>query len=99
MCMTRVQIGLAAIVGSTLAAMPQLAYAQQTCAPRPVARLESVKNSVQLVPASTRAPIMAARQLAVCAGDTIQVGDNSRAVVLMLASNTPLVIDQNSSSS
>ena len=94
--MTRVQRGLAAIVGSSLAAIPQLAYAQQTCAPRPVARLESVKNSVQLVPASTRAPILAARQLPICAGDTIQVGDNSRAVVLMVASNTPLVIDQNS---
>lgn len=94
--MTTVQRGLTAIVGSTFAAIPHLAHAQQTCEPRPVARIESVKNSVQLVQASTRVSVLAARQLPICAGDTIQVGDKSRAVVLMLASNTPLVIDQNS---
>jgi tetratricopeptide (TPR) repeat protein len=32
----------------------------------------------------------------VCPGETIQVGSNSRAVILILASNTPMVLDQNS---
>ena len=95
--MTSVRRALTALASlRTLAAIPQLAERQQTCAPRPVARIESVKNTVQFVQASTRAAIPAARDVQVCAGDTIQVGDNSRAVVLMLGSNTPLVIDQNS---
>ena len=76
-------------VALTLIANPRLARGQQACTPRPVALFESVNNSVQLVQASTRAPIQAARQVPVCAGDTIQVGDNSRAVLLMLGSNTP----------
>ena len=94
--MTSVRGAFTAIVVLTLAAIPHLAQAQQTCTPRPVARIESVRNSVQLVQVSTRAPIPAAREGLICAGDTIQVGDNSRAVVLMLGPNTPLVIDQNS---
>jgi tetratricopeptide (TPR) repeat protein len=69
--------------------------AQQRCA-QPVAIFESVKNSVQLLQASTRAPQPAVRRLAVCPGETIHVGSNSRAVVLILASNTPLALDQNS---
>ena len=87
--------GLTVIVGLALVALPQLAHAQQSCA-SPVAVFESVKNTVQLLQASTRAAIPAARQVQVCAGDTIEVGDNSRAVLLMIRSNTPLVIDQNS---
>ncbi len=75
---------------------PPLARAQRTCAPRPVALFQSIKNSVQLVQASTRALIQPVRQLPICTGDTVRVGDDSRAVVLMLESNTPLVIDQNS---
>ena len=84
------------LVGLTLVAVPQPARAQQPCASRPVALFESVKNTVQLLQASTRAAIPAARQVPVCAGDTVRVGDNSRAVLLMVGSNTPLVIDQNS---
>ena len=77
-----------------LVAMPSDAIAQVPCA-NPVALFESVKNSVELVQASATAPQTAARQVRVCAGDRIRVGDNSRAVILILASNTPLAIDQN----
>jgi tetratricopeptide (TPR) repeat protein len=61
-----------------------------------VARIESITNSVQIIQVSSKAPVLATREGQICAGDTIQVGDNSRALVLMLGSNTPLVIDQNS---
>lgn len=83
------------VVGG-LVCLPKAGWAQQTCTPRPVALVESVRNTVQIVQASTKAVTQAARQIPVCAGDTIRVGDDSRAVVLMLESNTPLVIDQNS---
>jgi tetratricopeptide (TPR) repeat protein len=84
-----------ALATAAILAPPKPAFAQQTCA-RPVARFESVTNSVQLVQASTRTSMRAAGQVAVCARDTIQVGDNSRAIILILASNTPLRLDQNS---
>jgi tetratricopeptide (TPR) repeat protein len=87
---------LIAVVAIGFIAMASPADAQQTCTPRPVALFESVRNSVQVVQASTRAPIPGARRLPVCAGDTIRVGDNSRAVIVMLGSNTPFTIDQNS---
>jgi len=87
---------LITVVALGLIAAARPASAQRSCTPRPVALFESVRNSVEVVQASTRAAIRAARQFAVCAGDRIQVGDNSRAVIVMLASNTPLVIDQNS---
>ena len=79
----------------SLVAMPGEAIAQVPCA-NPVALFESVKNSVQIVQASTAAPQPATRQVRVCPGDTIRVGDNSRAVIIILTSNTPLAIDQNS---
>src|SRR4029450_4649965 len=88
--------GLIVIVGLTLVASPQLARGQQSCASRPVALVESVKNTVQLLKASTREAIPAARLVPGCAGDTVRGGDDSRAVLLVVASNTPLVIDQNS---
>jgi tetratricopeptide (TPR) repeat protein len=67
----------------------------QTVCPTPIARFESVTNSVQIVQASTQAARSAARPVTVCPGDTIRVGDNSRAVVVILSTNTPLAIDQN----
>jgi tetratricopeptide (TPR) repeat protein len=70
-------------------------FAQQRCA-QPVAVVESVTNTVMVLQASTRAPQPAVRRFAVCPGETIQVGSNSRAVILILASNTPLALDQNS---
>ena len=74
---------------------PYEVFAQQRCA-QPVAIFESVRNNVLLLQASTRVPQPAVRRLAVCPGETIQVGSNSRAVILILASNTPLALDQNS---
>ena len=75
--------------------LPMRAEAQDRC-PRPVAIFESVTNTVQLLQASTRAAQPAVRRLTICPGETIQVGSNSRAVILILASNTPLALDQNS---
>src|SRR4051794_2912030 len=75
-------------------ALTQPARGQETCA-NPVALFESVRNAVQVVPATNRPTAPAARQQRVCAGDTIRVGDNSRAVVLILSSNTPIALDQN----
>ncbi len=70
------------------------ASAQSQC-PQPVALFESVTNNVQVVAVSAQAPIRPARRTAVCAGDRVSVGDNSRAVLLVLSSNTPLALDQN----
>ncbi len=85
---------LAVFAGLLALAMPVSARAQETCT-NPVALFESVENSVQILQTTTRAPRPAVRQVRVCAGETIQVGDNSRAVILILSSNTPLAIDQN----
>jgi tetratricopeptide (TPR) repeat protein len=79
-----------------LIATSHVAHAQRMCAPRPIALFQSIKNRVDLLQATTRAPIQPARQLPICIGDTVRVGNESRAVVLMLESNTPLIIDQNS---
>ena len=92
--MTRATLSLALGVIAGLG-VPAAAAAQQRCA-QPVALFQSVTNSVQVLQASTRAAGPATRLLGVCTGDTIRVGDNSRAVVLMIGSNTPLAIDQNS---
>lgn len=94
MVVVRRSLALLAVALAT-AAVPAPAGAQPLCA-RPVALVESVKNSVQLVPTSTKLAIPATRRAAICAGDVVRVGDNSRAVVLILNSNTPLAIDQNS---
>lgn len=83
------------IVAGTLLGVPGLAEAQQRCS-RPVALFESVTHTVALVQASTRIAVPGVRLLPICSGDTIRVGDDSRAVILVLASNTPLAIDQNS---
>ena len=88
----RVLVAGAAFV---LGALPTDSQAQQRCPTPPVALFETATNSVQLIAASTRVPVPASRQLQVCSGDTIRVGDNSRAVILILASNTPFAIDQN----
>src|SRR5262245_9214140 len=92
-------IRFAILVGLVAIGMPAAARAQEICT-NPVALFESVQNSgptpensVQIVQAG--ASRTAGRQLRICAGDTIRVGDNSRAVILILASNTPFVIDQN----
>src|SRR5687768_2834785 len=82
-----------AIAGVVLSAAP--ARGQPACA-SPVAIVESVKNTVQLVQASTKSTQPAARRVTVCTGDTIRVGENSRAVILLLSTNTPLALDQNS---
>src|SRR5262245_21167976 len=81
-----------------VSAAPTAVSAQSVCAAGapPVAIVESVKNSVQLVLASTKASQPATRRVNVCMGDVIRVGANSRAVILILASNTPLAVDQNS---
>ena len=73
---------LIAFVAAGSVAIPHPAEAQQTCTPRPVALFESVRNGVQLVQASTRAPIRASRQVPVCAGFQRAIDleqDNSRA--------------------
>jgi Tfp pilus assembly protein PilF len=82
-----------AIAAVFMSAAP--AHAQSTCA-SPVAIVESVKNTVQLVQASTKVPQAAVRRVNVCTGDSIRVGENSRAVILILSTNTPLALDQNS---
>ena len=89
------QLYVATLCGVFLLLAPARAVAQQRCV-QPVAIFESVKNSVQLLQASTKTSQPAVRRLAVCPGETIQVGSNSRAVILILASNTPLALDQNS---
>jgi hypothetical protein len=62
-------------VASLLA--PSTVFAQQRCT-QPVAIFESVKNSVMVLQASTRATQPAGRSLAVCPSETIQIGSNSR---------------------
>jgi tetratricopeptide (TPR) repeat protein len=86
---------IVAFLVSVEAALPTPAQAQEPC-PQPIASFQSVQNSVQLIQATTRAAQQVSPRLPVCAGDTIQVGDHSRAVIVILATNTPLVIDQNS---
>ena len=87
-----------ATVGLTvvwLALPAAAAFAQQPCT-NPIALFESVKNGVQVTPASTAPARRAAQRASICEGDRIQVADNSRAVILILATNTPIAIDQNS---
>ena len=93
--MTPRNLLVAVLSGLVAVLTPDTLFAQQRCA-QPVAIFESVNNSVQLLQASTRAPQPAVRRLAVCPGETIEVGNNSRAVILLLASNTPISLDQNS---
>lgn len=88
-------------VGATLFAIalvalgyPASAAAQQPCSD-PVALFQSVRNSVQLVQVSTGAPLRAAQQVPVCAGDRIEVGDDSRATIFILASGPLFTINQN----
>ena len=90
---TRKAARVAVLMIGMLGAVPSLLQAQQSC-PNPVALFQSVQNNVQLISISTP-PRVAVRQVEVCAGDVIRVGDNSRAVIVILASNTPLAIDQN----
>jgi tetratricopeptide (TPR) repeat protein len=87
-------LALFAVLPVVLAGSASAAQAPAGCE-HPVARFESVTNTVRLVRASTQAGA-AARQALVCAGDVVRVGDNSRAVILILASNTPIAIDSNS---
>lgn len=81
------------LAGLAVLCAPHAAIAQNC--PNPVALFQSVRNNVQVVPVATKTASAAASQTPVCAGDTIRVGDGSRAVIVMLASNTPLAIDQN----
>ena len=92
-----VRIGVLALIAVLPVVVTSSATAAQAPAgcQHPVARVESVTNAVRLVRASTQAGA-AARQALVCAGDVIRVGDNSRAVIVILASNTPIAVDSNS---
>jgi tetratricopeptide (TPR) repeat protein len=71
------------------------AWGQTPCA-APVAVVESVRNSVQLVQASTETVQPAVRRATICPGQIVRVGENSRAVIVLLGTNTPLALDQNS---
>ena len=73
------------------------AQAQQRCA-QPAAFLTRIRNSVQLVQVTTgiQSAVGTVTRVPVCAGDTIRVGDNSRAVIELPPNNTPIPINQNS---
>ena len=60
---------------------------QQACTLRPAAFIESINNTVRLPQASMREQIRPARHVPVCGGDTIQVGNNSGAVLLLGLAN------------
>ena len=75
--------------------VPTPAAAQPRCA-QPAAIVQTVDNRVQVILAATKAQVPATRDMQACAGDTIQVFARSRATVLITASNTLLVVDQNS---
>ena len=76
--------------------VPTPATAQARCA-QPAAIVRTIDNDVRVALASTAGPpVTATRDMAVCAGDTIQVAARSRASVYIIASNTLLRLDQNS---
>ena len=60
-----------------------------------VARLYSFHNTVQVRLASTSALESAFSDMPVCLGDTVEVGDRSRAHLVFLVSNESLTIEQN----
>ena len=76
-------------------ATPLPAYAQPRCA-QPAAIVRTISNQVQVVLASTKATVPATLEMPVCPGDIIQVEAGSRAVVVITASGTSIVLRQNS---
>jgi hypothetical protein len=83
---------VAALIAVPVFAGPATATAQAPCTA--VAFLETINNRVEIVRASAN-PRRAMLREPVCDGDVIQVGDNSRAIVVIRPSNTPIAINQN----
>jgi tetratricopeptide (TPR) repeat protein len=78
-----------------ICAVPVSADAQPRCA-QPAAIVQIIVQQVEVVPASTGAPVRATRNMPVCAGETVQVAPRSRAQVFIVASNSRLVLEENS---
>ena len=86
---------LALVVGVSVGAglcLPSTAWA--ACA-APIARIVSIDNSVQIKDASAAAYVPAALNAPVCQGDSIRVGEFSRATIAFLDSGLRLTIEQN----
>ena len=86
---------LAFVIGVSagpLLCLPSAAWA--ACA-APVARIVSIDNSVQLRDASGTAYVPASLNAPVCQGDSIRVGEFSRATIAFLDSGLRLTIEQN----
>jgi tetratricopeptide (TPR) repeat protein len=91
---TAAGVASAALALFTMLAAPAPAAAQPRCA-QPAAFVSTIDNRVQLVLASGTT-VAATRDMPVCAGDVVEVTQNSRAIVFITASNSRLVLDQNS---
>ena len=86
---------LALVVGVSVGAglcLPSTAWA--ACA-APIARIVSIDNSVQIKDASAAEYVPAALNAPVCQGDSIRVGEFSRATIAFLDSGLRLTIEQN----
>ena len=86
---------LALVVGVSVVAglcLPSTAWA--ACA-APIARIVSIDNSVQVKDASAATYLPAALNAPVCQGDSIRVGEFSRATIAFLDSGIRLTIEQN----
>ena len=76
-------------------AVPLPARAQPRCA-QPAAFVQTIVAQVEVVLASTGAPVRATRNMPVCAGEIVQVAPRSRAQVYIIASNSRLMLEENS---
>ena len=73
-----------------------LAGLAEAACENPVARLFDFRNSVQIREASVTSQAPAVRDMAICVGDAVLVGERSRARLVFLVSGETFVIDQNS---
>lgn len=86
---------LTLVIGASVGAVFCLPSTTWAACATPIARIVSIDNSVQLKDASATVYVPAALNAPVCQGDSVRVGEFSRATIAFLDTGLRLTIEQN----